>query len=92
MGKLKKNGYRSSTPIDLRRQIATCPDCGAREGELHEFGCDYERCTKCSGQFIFCDCRCAKCGGQFLLCDCPGKFKRKRVPFFRLSLHSPVTD
>jgi hypothetical protein len=45
--------------------------CGALEGELHQLGCDYERCTKC--------------GGQFLYCDCPEDYAdRKRVPFFRL--------
>src|SRR5262249_49649452 len=45
--------------------------CGALEGEVHQFGCDDERCTKC--------------GGQFLYCDCPEDYAdRKRVPFFRL--------
>jgi hypothetical protein len=65
--KLIKNGYRS--PSDLKRHIAVCRDCGAKEGELHEIGCDYERCGKCSGQFIS--------------CGCSGR--RKRVPFFRLT-------
>ena len=49
--------------------------CGAREGELHRLGCDHERCTVCSGQFLY--------------CDCPEEFEeRKRVPFFDLWPHS----
>src|SRR5271166_4017769 len=45
--------------------------CGAREGELHRLGCPYECCTKCSGQFLY--------------CDCPEDYsERKRVPYFRL--------
>jgi hypothetical protein len=45
--------------------------CGALEGELHRLGCPYERCTKCSGQFLY--------------CDCPEDYhQRKRVPFFRM--------
>jgi hypothetical protein len=53
--KLIKNGYRS--PTDLKRHTAICRDCGAKECELHELGCDYERCGKCGGQYITCDCR-----------------------------------
>lgn len=33
-----------------------CHDCGCREGEIHEFGCDIERCPFCGGQLISCDC------------------------------------
>lgn len=46
--------------------------CGVLEGELHRFGCDQERCTQCSGQFLYCDCS--------QPCE-----QRKRVPFFRLA-------
>jgi hypothetical protein len=34
-----------------------CHDCGCQEGEIHELGCDMERCPFCGGQLISCDCR-----------------------------------
>jgi len=34
----------------------TCGDCGVKEGEFHLVGCDMERCFKCKGQKICCDC------------------------------------
>ncbi len=37
-------------------QPTTCHDCGAKEGELHDFGCDMERCPFCGGQLITCGC------------------------------------
>lgn len=33
-----------------------CQGCGCRAGELHEDGCDVERCPDCGGQMISCDC------------------------------------
>lgn len=33
-----------------------CHDCAAKYGEYHHFGCDIERCPKCGGQIISCDC------------------------------------
>jgi hypothetical protein len=33
-----------------------CGDCGAEPGELHQAGCDVERCRCCGGQQIGCDC------------------------------------
>lgn len=36
---------------------AECHDCGAKEGELHDYGCDMERCPFCGGQIITCICK-----------------------------------
>ncbi len=36
--------------------INTCHDCGAKEGEIHMWGCDMEECPFCGGQLISCDC------------------------------------
>jgi hypothetical protein len=33
-----------------------CHDCGAKPGELHQLGCDVERCPLCGDQAIGCDC------------------------------------
>ena len=33
-----------------------CHDCGAKPGELHEPGCDTDRCPRCGGQQISCSC------------------------------------
>jgi hypothetical protein len=33
-----------------------CHDCNVKEGEIHEMGCDTERCPVCGGQFISCEC------------------------------------
>lgn len=33
-----------------------CHDCGVKEGQIHKFGCDMERCPCCGKQLISCDC------------------------------------
>ena len=33
-----------------------CHDCNAKAGEYHHWGCDMERCPRCGGQLISCDC------------------------------------
>jgi hypothetical protein len=33
-----------------------CHDCRVIKGEYHVTGCDVERCPKCDGQAICCDC------------------------------------
>jgi hypothetical protein len=75
------NRWRRATPHKRRKERAVCNGnvcgdapgpCGAKEGELHRFGCNNERCTKCSQQFLY--------------CDCPEDFsKRTRVPYFELA-------
>jgi hypothetical protein len=32
----------------------TCPDCEAKCGEYHRFGCEVERCPRCGRQFLLC--------------------------------------
>lgn len=41
---------------------ARCHDCGALEGELHDFGCDCEICPFCGNQLLSCDCCYEKLG------------------------------
>jgi uncharacterized protein with PIN domain len=35
---------------------AACGDCNVRLGATHHLNCDMERCPKCGGQLISCDC------------------------------------
>lgn len=37
-------------------EYGNCHDCSAKKGELHVVGCDMERCPKCGGQSISCEC------------------------------------
>lgn len=37
-------------------ELGICHDCGAVEGQYHQFGCDMERCPFCGRQLISCDC------------------------------------
>jgi hypothetical protein len=52
-----------------------CHDCGVQEGGFHEPGCDMERCPRCGGQLITCEC----------------SFLKKDLPPFRIPyLLNPV--
>jgi len=38
------------------KPLRNCGDCGVKPGELHQEGCDVERCALCGGQAFCCEC------------------------------------
>lgn len=52
--RVKRKGRREGE-ADVKQY--QCGDCGVREGEIYEFGCDMELCPFCGYQLIGCACR-----------------------------------
>jgi hypothetical protein len=48
-----KDGERISVPTD---DDGRCADCGVKAGGTHHPRCDWERCPKCNGQVLSCEC------------------------------------
>ena len=42
--------------LDIDEYPEKCHDCGVEVGQIHIVECDVERCPKCGGQLIFCEC------------------------------------
>lgn len=51
--------------MHIIRVKKTCHDCGVEEGQLHDYGCDWERCPFCGGQLIGCSCKYTKQGFDY---------------------------
>lgn len=45
-----------SEPGVRHAETRVCHDCAVLTGQLHVPGCDMERCPRCRGQAIGCDC------------------------------------
>lgn len=48
-------GYGSEQE-DWDADHGPCHDCGVKKGQRHVMGCDIERCPRCGGQVISCEC------------------------------------
>ncbi len=50
------------TEVDYPKK-EPCGGCGAGVGQRHLAGCDWERCPRCGGQIIACECIYKECFG-----------------------------
>lgn len=53
---IKINGKVYLRNVQYHDINTRCHDCGIVNGKIHHFGCDMERCPKCKGQMLSCDC------------------------------------
>lgn len=44
-------------PVSITDHEGRCPDCGAKLGHYHHYGCDQEVCPKCNIQLFTCYCK-----------------------------------
>ena len=62
-----------------------CHDCGCNEGELHDYGCDMERCPFCGRQLISCSCQTELCmDHNFVLRSWTKVEAEHRIPYIRI--------
>lgn len=61
---------------------ATCHDCGVKEGQIHHYGCDMEKCGWCGGQLITCGCCYIKLGFDYK--DFKGSSQQEYAEFQKL--------
>lgn len=55
--RMRRRVQRASRPAADLHQLGThCGDCGAGHGQFHHWGCDLEKCLRCSGQLYSCHC------------------------------------
>lgn len=72
-GCINGKGRKSLATINLKHVYAkvldgpdTCHDCGVKEGQIHHYGCDMEKCGWCGGQLITCSCCYIKLGFDYI--------------------------